>query len=71
MGADEVDFRPVHPLISHVPVPQMDTEDALLLDPKSDNEYLVRGLRAICQTREPTGASELHGPWQAAYDQPR
>jgi FlaA1/EpsC-like NDP-sugar epimerase len=46
-GDDEVDVRPVHPLISHAPVPSIDIDRVLDIDPASDHEKIVDALRSM------------------------
>jgi FlaA1/EpsC-like NDP-sugar epimerase len=46
-GDDEIDVRPVHPLISHSPVPSIDLDVVLDVDPASDNEKIVDSLRVM------------------------
>ncbi|MFE2618330.1 polysaccharide biosynthesis protein [Micromonospora chalcea] len=53
-GADEVDTRPLHPLISHVPVPELDPDEVRTLDPYADPDELIKRLAALC---EPAGAA--------------
>ncbi|HYN94480.1 MAG TPA: nucleoside-diphosphate sugar epimerase/dehydratase [Pilimelia sp.] len=50
-GAGECDHRPLHPLISHVPVPPLDPAAAQVLDPYARREHVVAALEALC--REP------------------
>ena len=54
IGADEVDDRPFHPLISHVLVPPISTQDGLSIPVSSDNG---RGRVSPAKTRRP-GAIE-------------
>jgi FlaA1/EpsC-like NDP-sugar epimerase len=49
LGEGETDQRPVHPLISHVPVPPLAPEAIRGLDALDDNDDVVRGLRALCR----------------------
>ncbi|MDG4800613.1 polysaccharide biosynthesis protein [Micromonospora sp. WMMD980] len=49
-GADESDSRPLHPLISHVPVPPLDPDEVRRLDPYADPDELVKRLAAFCET---------------------
>jgi FlaA1/EpsC-like NDP-sugar epimerase len=44
----EHDYRPVHPLISHMPVPAMDPLHARALDPWTSPTELVRALEHMC-----------------------
>ena len=46
-GDGEVDVRPVHPLISHTPVPSVQLDRVLELDPDADNEKIIRALRDL------------------------
>ncbi|MFF5174502.1 polysaccharide biosynthesis protein [Micromonospora sp. NPDC000089] len=48
-GADEVDSRPLHPLISHVRVPPMTPDEARALDPYADPDELVKRMAALCE----------------------
>jgi FlaA1/EpsC-like NDP-sugar epimerase len=47
MSEDENDERPFHPLISHVVVPPITTEDVLALPIGSDNAHIVAALRTV------------------------
>jgi FlaA1/EpsC-like NDP-sugar epimerase len=47
-GDDEPDVRPIHPLISHSPVPPIRIDDLSELDPSDSREHLVLRLRAAC-----------------------
>ena len=47
-GADETDSRPLHPLISHVPVPALAPAELTGLDPYGDPEELIKRLAACC-----------------------
>ncbi|WP_405089638.1 polysaccharide biosynthesis protein [Micromonospora sp. NBC_01392] len=49
-GADEADSRPLHPLISHVPVPPLDPDEVRALDPYADPDELVKRMAAFCET---------------------
>ena len=48
LGHDEVDARPVHPLVSHVPVPSLSPDDARRLEPCEPAPAVVEQLRALC-----------------------
>jgi FlaA1/EpsC-like NDP-sugar epimerase len=48
-GADELDLRPLHPLISHVRVPPLDPQDVLLLDSHGRPDDLIARLRVLCR----------------------
>ncbi len=48
-GPDEMDHRPLHPLISHVRVPALPPEEVRGLDPYADPEELIKRLAALCQ----------------------
>ena len=50
LGRDEVDIRPVHPLISHVPVPPADPDEVRELDWHADPVHLVRHLAHLAVT---------------------
>ncbi|WBB80852.1 polysaccharide biosynthesis protein [Micromonospora sp. WMMD882] len=52
-GADETDSRPLHPLISHVPVPALDPGDLRDLDPYADHEEVIERLAALCTASGP------------------
>ncbi|GAA0453842.1 dTDP-glucose 4,6-dehydratase [Actinoplanes capillaceus] len=47
-GADEVDRRPFHPLISHVEVPPLDPADLHLIPPGADTEVVIIQLADMC-----------------------
>ncbi|MEV0003513.1 nucleoside-diphosphate sugar epimerase/dehydratase [Micromonospora sp. NPDC050980] len=49
-GADESDARPLHPLISHVPVPPLDPDEVRGLDPYADPDELIKRMAAFCET---------------------
>ncbi len=49
MAADEVDVRPVHPLISHVPVPPLHPDTARAIDVHVDSRLLVSDLDCLCR----------------------
>jgi FlaA1/EpsC-like NDP-sugar epimerase len=46
-GTGEVDERPVHPLISHVPAPPLSPVDAYTLDPWAASDTVVADLRRL------------------------
>jgi FlaA1/EpsC-like NDP-sugar epimerase len=46
-GSDEVDERPVHPLISHVPAPPLSPADVYMLNPTLSAEKIVADLRRL------------------------
>ncbi|MGC4892616.1 polysaccharide biosynthesis protein [Micromonospora sp. DT31] len=48
-GTDEVDTRPLHPLISHVPVPMLEPDEVRALDPYADPDELTKWLAAVCE----------------------
>ncbi|GGM07404.1 MULTISPECIES: nucleoside-diphosphate sugar epimerase/dehydratase [Micromonospora] len=50
-GADEIDTRPIHPLISHVGVPPLSPQDARRLDPYAAVDDLIAQLAALCAQR--------------------
>jgi FlaA1/EpsC-like NDP-sugar epimerase len=47
LGSHEPDHRPVHPLISHVPVPLVTSQDVLSLPTRGDNDHIVAALRDL------------------------
>ncbi len=47
-GTGEVDSRPLHPLISHVPVPALNPAEVTALDPFDDPEKLIERLAWLC-----------------------
>ncbi|MCP3782049.1 polysaccharide biosynthesis protein [Micromonospora sp. A3M-1-15] len=48
LGTGEVDVRPLHPLISHVPVPVLDPIEVAALDPFDDPQKIVAHLAQLC-----------------------
>ncbi len=44
----EADYRPVHPMISHVPVPAMDPLHARALDPWMSSAGIIEALHQLC-----------------------
>ncbi|WJK36162.1 polysaccharide biosynthesis protein [Solwaraspora sp. WMMA2065] len=62
LGAGEPDCRPLHPLISQVPVPALDPVHVHLLDPYGRPDDLVDDLAALCTPlRPPVGARRQRG----------
>jgi FlaA1/EpsC-like NDP-sugar epimerase len=55
-GDGEHDRRPLHPLISHTPVPPLDPEQVRQLDPNADPAELVAALASLCRTEAATFA---------------
>jgi FlaA1/EpsC-like NDP-sugar epimerase len=55
--ADEPDYRPVHPLISHVSVPTLDPSQARALDPGMAPSQIIKALDQLCP-RVPSHAVE-------------
>ena len=53
LGDDEVDDRPVHPMISHVPVPPLAPNDVQQFNPLDPYDSTVSLMRSICK-REAT-----------------
>jgi FlaA1/EpsC-like NDP-sugar epimerase len=47
LARDEVDVRPSHPLISHVPVPALEPAEVRSIDISAGSEPLVRGLAVL------------------------
>ncbi|TDB71431.1 polysaccharide biosynthesis protein [Micromonospora sp. KC723] len=60
-GADEVDIRPLHPLISHVRVPALAPQELRGLDPYADADELIKRMAAYCEDR-PARMSLLPAP---------
>ena len=52
LGAREVDERPVHPSISHVPVPPLDPLEVRSLDPWGPDDAVVKTLSYLCLSDE-------------------
>ncbi len=48
LGAREVDERPIHPTISHVPVPPLDPLEVRSLDPSEPTDALVKAMSYLC-----------------------
>ncbi|PWU45530.1 polysaccharide biosynthesis protein [Micromonospora globispora] len=58
-GRDEPDVRPLHPLISHVPVPALDPAEVATLNPFDDPEQVIEQLAWLChQSTGPLPALE-------------
>jgi FlaA1/EpsC-like NDP-sugar epimerase len=58
-GSGEVDDRPVHPLISHVRVPPLDSDECALLEvPTSPAELRVL-LQKVCEVAHPNGSAMI------------
>jgi FlaA1/EpsC-like NDP-sugar epimerase len=53
-GDDELDCRPVHPLISNVDVPPLASVAALALDPWLERPEVVAAMRVLCDRRDET-----------------
>ena len=49
LGDGEVDFRPVHPLISHVAVPPLGPDEARALDATARADALIPVMRDLCE----------------------
>jgi FlaA1/EpsC-like NDP-sugar epimerase len=48
LGQGEIDVRPLHPLISHVPVPPLEPSEVMALDPFSEPEKVTEQLARFC-----------------------
>ncbi|MGZ5369810.1 polysaccharide biosynthesis protein [Aeromicrobium sp.] len=48
-GEEEVDYRPIHPLVSHVPVPPITQEEVMLLSTGGDNHGVVSDMREMSE----------------------
>lgn len=57
LGTGEDDVRPVHPLISHVCAPPLETVHARQLDPWKDAEKVIESLRETCELRVDGGSA--------------
>jgi FlaA1/EpsC-like NDP-sugar epimerase len=57
-GLGEGDNRPIHPLISHVPVPALCGSEVRSLDPKEEPEFLVEAMRLLCAQDMPSRVLE-------------
>ena len=57
LGDGEVDERPIHPLISHVPVPPLAASDVLDIDADSGVQMLRAALISHCQSDSVTHIS--------------
>jgi FlaA1/EpsC-like NDP-sugar epimerase len=54
LGAREVDERPIHPSISHVPVPPVDPLEVRALDPYLPAGAVIESLCRLCAAVAPT-----------------
>lgn len=66
-GHGEQDHRPIHHLISHVPVVPLEPASTLVLEPQAERAVVVERVAALCRTSRPAGsdghrASELPAP---------
>ena len=52
-GTGEVDVRPVHPLISHVPVPPLDPVEAYALNTRADPKSITKELAQLACASDP------------------
>lgn len=52
LGAGEVDLRPIHKMISHVPAPTLWPIEAQTIDPNEPREKVVKALRALCYDQD-------------------
>jgi FlaA1/EpsC-like NDP-sugar epimerase len=48
LGDGELDLRPIHPLVSHTPVPPLDPLTARGIDPWSERRVLAKTLNGLC-----------------------
>jgi FlaA1/EpsC-like NDP-sugar epimerase len=55
-GVGEGDDRPIHPLISHVPVPPLCGSEVHTLDPRREPERVVEEMRLLCAQDVPSHA---------------
>jgi FlaA1/EpsC-like NDP-sugar epimerase len=72
-GAGEVDVRPIHPLISHVPVPALHPAEVRALDPHCDSDKLIELLARLCGQPNQVPRAGTPGPpsprseWPATF----
>jgi FlaA1/EpsC-like NDP-sugar epimerase len=57
LGANETDFRPLHPLISHVTVAPLDPAEVRALDPYEEPEKVIGRLTSLCEQHGETGGT--------------
>jgi nucleoside-diphosphate-sugar epimerase len=60
-GDGERDRRPLHPLISHIPVPPLEPEEVRRLDPYARPAALVAALARLCRSAAPRRARPGRG----------
>jgi FlaA1/EpsC-like NDP-sugar epimerase len=48
LGEDEIDVRPLHPLVSHVTVPALEPSEVIALDPFDEPAKVVEQLARFC-----------------------
>ncbi|SCL24488.1 NDP-sugar epimerase, includes UDP-GlcNAc-inverting 4,6-dehydratase FlaA1 and capsular polysaccharide biosynthesis protein EpsC [Micromonospora pallida] len=58
-GPGEVDSRPLHPLVSHVPVPALPPAETQTIDPYADPAEVVNRLDALCVRTDSEAALPL------------
>jgi FlaA1/EpsC-like NDP-sugar epimerase len=59
LAEGEADNRPIHPLISHVPVPPLDPVDARSLDPWAARQEVVQAVDSLAGQLLPAGSPSL------------
>jgi FlaA1/EpsC-like NDP-sugar epimerase len=57
-GVGEGDDRPIHPLISHVPVPPLCSSEVRTLSPREQPELLIEAMHLLCAQDMPSPALE-------------
>ena len=60
LGSGEVDHRPVHPLISHVPVPLVSQSEVLSLPIRGDNELIAAAMKDLIDHMALPARQEIH-----------
>jgi len=68
LAADEVDVRPAHPMISHVPVPPLDPATARSINPHIDRLLVVEDLSGMCRAEIDAACSPSSGERQRTRD---
>ena len=59
-GADEADYRPVHPLVSHVPVTPVSRNTALVMPNGRDNQKIIDGMKLLCSSMQDNFARDSY-----------
>ena len=56
LGHDEEDRRPIHPSISHVPVPPVHPMEVHALDPNRPSDDVIASMRELCAAGDPASS---------------